>query len=225
MRNDLRSIEATISPHLSSSGMDDPTGNLGVSPEPIRMFQPLPRRRCTWCVVLATIALCGCGGSFPAAAAASPPVLSATAVSYLPSKVRPLTASDLTHESTAPGLAAGLTRWGYVAGAQRLFQGQSKTLQVVVSRTLEFRSPAGAAAYVAYVHRQATAVFGAVPTQVPLVAGARRGWTITLAPCACHMASPALVGVASAGRRVSWLEVNGPTASVDALTRLLAQAP
>jgi hypothetical protein len=39
------------------------------------------------------------------------------------------------------------------------------------------------------------------------------------------MASPALVGVASAGRRVSWLEVNGPTASVDALTRLLAQAP
>jgi len=189
------------------------------------MFQPLPKRSCTWCVVLATIALCGCGGSSPAAAPKSPPVLPAAAVSYLPSKVRPLTAADLTHESTAPGLAAGLDRWGYVAGAQRLFQGQSKTLQVVVSRTLEFRSPAGAAAYVRYVHEQATAVFGAVPTQAPLVAGPRRGWTITLAPCACHMASPALVGVASAGRRVSWLEVNGPTASVDALTRLLAQAP
>src|SRR5690349_3276278 len=32
MRNDLRSIEATISPHLSSSGMDDPTDNLPASP-------------------------------------------------------------------------------------------------------------------------------------------------------------------------------------------------
>lgn len=189
------------------------------------MFQPMPRRRCTWCVVLATFALSGCGGSSPTAAPTAPPVLPAAAVSYLPSKVRPLTAHDLTHESTAPGLAAGLTRWGYLAGAQRLFQGRSKTLQVVVSRTLEFRTPSGAAAYVRYVHQQATAVFGAVPTQVPLVAGARHGWTITLAPCACHMASPALVGVASAGRRVSWLEVNGPTASVGALTRLLARAP
>jgi hypothetical protein len=39
------------------------------------------------------------------------------------------------------------------------------------------------------------------------------------------MASPALVGVASAGRRVSWLEVNGPTASAGVLSRLLARAP
>jgi len=189
------------------------------------MSKPSTRRLPTWCAALAVAALCGCGGSSPAAPPQPPPVLPAAAVSYLPSKARPLTAHDLTHESTAPGLASGLARWGYVVGAQRLFQGQSKTLQVVVSRTLEFRSPSGAAAYVRFVHRQATAVFGAVPTQEPLVAGSRRGWTITLAPCACHMASPALVGVASAGRRVTWLEVNGPTASAGVLARLLAKAP
>jgi hypothetical protein len=169
--------------------------------------------------------MCGCGGSPPAAPPPPPPVLPAAAVSYLPSKARALTEHDLVRESVAPGLAAGLTRWGYVTGAQRLFQGKSKTLQVVVSRTLEFRSPAGAAAYVRFVHLRATDVFGAVPTQRPLTAGPRHGWTITLAPCACHMASPALVGVASAGRRVSWLEVNGPTASEDVLAQLLAKAP
>src|SRR5947208_15409982 len=42
MRNDLRSIEDTISPHLSSSGMDDPTGNLGGSPEPIACSSHCP---------------------------------------------------------------------------------------------------------------------------------------------------------------------------------------
>ena len=188
------------------------------------MRQPPHRHLPTWCAVLAA-ALCGCGGSAPAAPPPPPPVLPAAAVSYLPSKARSLTVDDLIHESVAPGLAAGLARWGFVAGAERLFQGPSKTLQVVVSRTLEFRSPAGAAAYVRYVHRHATAVFGALPTQAPLVAGGRRGWTITLAPCACHMASPALVGVATAGRRVSWLEVNGPTASAGVLASLLAKAP
>jgi hypothetical protein len=189
------------------------------------MRQPRKPRVLSRSAALVAAALCGCGGSSPAAAPPPPPVLPAAAVSYLPSTARPLTAADLVHEARAPGLAAGLAQWGYVTGAQRLFQGQSKTLQVVVSRTLEFRSAAGAAAYVRFVHRQATAVFGAQPTQEPLVAGARRGWRFTLAPCACHMASPALVGVASAGPRVSWLEVNGPTASAGVLSRLLAQAP
>jgi hypothetical protein len=190
------------------------------------MRQPPQTRVLAWCAALAAAALCGCGGSSPAAPPpAPPPVLPAAAVSNLPSTARILTVHDLVHESTAPGLEAGLDRWGYVTGAQRLFQGQSNTLQVVVSRTLEFRTAGGAAAYVRFVHRQATAVFGAQPTQQPLVAGLRHGWTFTLAPCACHMASPALVGVASAGRRVSWLEVNGPTASAGVLARLLARAP
>jgi hypothetical protein len=130
------------------------------------MRQPRKPRFLAWPAAFAAAVLCGCGGSGPAAApSAPPPVLPAAAVSYLPSTARPLTARDLVHESTAPGLAAGLARWGYVTGAQRLFQGQSKTLQV------------------------------------------------------------ALVGVASAGRRVSWLEVNGPTASADVLSRLLRRAP
>jgi hypothetical protein len=190
------------------------------------MWQSRQSRLLAWSAALAAAALSGCGGSNPEAGPPSPPpVLPAAAVSYLPSTARPLTVHDLVHESTAPGLAAGLARWGYVVGAQRLFQGQSKALQVVVSRTLQFRSASGAAAYVRYVHRRATAVFGAHPTQEPLTAGSRHGWTITLAPCACHMASPALVGVASAGRRVSWLEVNGPTASAGVLSRLLARAP
>jgi hypothetical protein len=189
------------------------------------MWQPRQTPLLAWSAALLAAALGGCGGSGSQGSPPSPPpVLPAAAVS-LPSKARALTVHDLVHESTAPGLAAGLARWGYVAGAQRLFEGQSKTLQVVVSRTLEFRSASGAADYVRYVHRQATAVFGAQPTQEPLTAGSRRGWRITLAPCACHMASPALVGVASAGRRVSWLEVNGPTASAGVLSRLLARAP
>lgn len=181
---------------------------------------------CQWGAVCLAAIAAGCGQTAAATQPpAPPPVLPAAAVSYLPSTAKPLTVVDLTHETTALGLAAGLGRWGFVAGAQRLFQGPSKTLQVVVSRTLQFRSPAGAAAYVRYVHLNATAVFGAPPSQQPLIAGARHGWTITLAPCACHMATPALVGVASAGRRVSWLEVNGPTASVRALSSLLAKAP
>lgn len=181
---------------------------------------------CQWAAVCLAAIAAGCGQTASATPPpAPPPVLPAAAVAYLPSTARPLTARDLTRETSAPGLAAGLSRWGFLAGAQRLFQGPSQTLQVVESRTLQFRSPAGAAAYVRYIHQNADAVFGAPPTQQPLAAGARHGWTITLAPCACHMATPALVGVASAGRRVSWLEVNGPTASVRALSRLLAKAP
>jgi hypothetical protein len=181
---------------------------------------------CQWAAVCLTAIAAGCGQTASATPPpAPPPVLPAAAISYLPSTTKSLTARDLTRETSAPGLAAGLSRWGFLAGAQRLFQGPSKTLQVVVSRTLQFRSSAGAAGYVRYVHQHADAVFGAPPTQAPLVAGARHGWAITLAPCACHMATPALVGVASAGRRVSWLEVNGPTASAQALSRLLAKAP
>jgi hypothetical protein len=58
-----------------------------------------------------------------------------------------------------PRLAAGSARPR--TGAQRLFQGLSKTLQVVDSRMPS--SAAGrAAAYVRYIHQNATAV-GALP--------------------------------------------------------------
>ena len=35
------------------------------------------------------------------------------------------------------------------------------------------------------------------------------------------MANPALIGVVNAGPRVLWLEINGPTATPELLTRLL----
>ena len=44
-------------------------------------------------------------------------------------------------------------------------------------------------------------------------------------PCACHMAQPNLYGIVSSGRRVTWLEINGPGATRTALAALLARAP
>jgi hypothetical protein len=43
--------------------------------------------------------------------------------------------------------------------------------------------------------------------------------------CAGHMATPLVVGVAAQGRKVSWLEINGPQASTRLLTQLLAHTP
>jgi hypothetical protein len=39
------------------------------------------------------------------------------------------------------------------------------------------------------------------------------------------MATPLVVGVAAQGRKVSWLEINGPQASARLLTQLLARTP
>ena len=160
-----------------------------------------------------------------ASAAGPPPVLPASAIGYLSSTARPLDAGDLAGEDGLGELAGDLGRWGFVAGAERTFQGQSKRLQIVVSRTLDFRDASGARAYVRFVRHHAASYLGDASRAKPLADGRRRGWLFVGAPCACHMASPALVGVASAGRRVSWLEVNGPTASAGVLSRLLARAP
>ena len=39
------------------------------------------------------------------------------------------------------------------------------------------------------------------------------------------MAQPNLYGIVSSGRRVTWLEINGPGATRTALAALLARAP
>jgi hypothetical protein len=39
------------------------------------------------------------------------------------------------------------------------------------------------------------------------------------------MATPLLAGVTAQGRKVSWLEINGPRASARLLTQLLARTP
>jgi hypothetical protein len=164
-----------------------------------------------------------CGGA--SVRAKPPPVLSPGAVSYLPSSYRLLTADALAREVPGSSLAHGLSTWGFVSGAERTFQGESKRLQVVVSRTLEFRTPSGAMAYVTYVHQHPTAQFGPVGETRPITLAGRRGWIFTLAACACHMANPSLIGLANHGSRVTWLEINGPTADIQNLRALLGSAP
>ena len=179
-------------------------------------------------VVALMTAAAACGQA--SASPPPPPVLPAGAVSYLESTVRPLTADDLTKETTAPALASGLSRWGFVVGSDRLFQAanhnrHSHRLQFVDSRTLLFRTPAGAESYVRYVHDHPTEMFGAPPKQTALVSRGRHGWAIDLASCACHMSNPAVVGITSDGTRVTWLEINGATASTAKLAALMGKAP
>ena len=117
-------------------------------------------------------ALAGCGSSSTAdsssvghapAAAPLPRTLAAGAVPYLPSTRRALSASFLARESQVPGLAGRLAGWGYVAGAQRYFQGESRKLQVVDARTLRFRGAPGASAFVGFMRGHLNAYPGFVP--------------------------------------------------------------
>lgn len=164
----------------------------------------------------------GCGGS---AGPAPPPVLPAAAVPYLPSHMATVTAVTLEQDAPGSGVGSRLGRFGFVRGAERSFQGESRRLQVVVSRTLLFRTAAGARAFVAFVSAHAGAYVGQVPVVRRLASAGRRGVQITAPACACHMANPMLLGVLSRGRRVTWLEVNGPGASPRTLAALLSRAP
>ncbi|HUZ51282.1 MAG TPA: hypothetical protein VMU94_01980 [Streptosporangiaceae bacterium] len=51
------------------------------------------------------------------------------------------------------------------------------------------------------------------------------GWLIKPPMCACHMAQPLYIGATVTGREVHWLEINGPRASSQLLTSLLAELP
>jgi hypothetical protein len=176
------------------------------------------------CAVALTATACG-GAGASAQTAPPPPVLPGSAVPYLPSHVGALTAADLLKDGIQPGLAGDLSRWDFQAGAQRTFHGRSHKLQLVVARTLDFGGTAGARAYVAYVKQHAGGILGADPVVSPLASGARTGWLFMPAGCACHMAQPAVIAIVSGGRRVSYLEVNGPDATAKALKALLEQAP
>jgi hypothetical protein len=155
-----------------------------------------------------------------------PPTLRASAVAYLPSHASRLTAQGLAKDADLSSTEATLSRLGFVTGGQRLYQGPSKhRLQVVVSRTLRFRTQTGARGFVAFMHDHAGAFVGEVPTLQPLESNGRRGWLIVAPLCACHMAQPNLLAVVSAGRDVTWLMVNGPGAKPAVLRDLLARAP
>jgi hypothetical protein len=187
---------------------------------------------------LAVVLLTGCGSSSPAAPpappthatapparAALPPTLAAAAVAYLPSAPKPLTAASLTREAQAPSLAARLRAWGFQAGADRYFQGESRRLQVVDSRTLRFRAAAGAASFVAFMRTHLSAFLGSFPRIARFAVGARRGFLATGEECQCHLANPSFLAMVSRGVTVTWLEINGPGATRRGLAALIARAP
>jgi hypothetical protein len=169
------------------------------------------------------LAMAACGSS-PDRARAPSGVLPTTAVAGLAVVTRPLTGRDVQKDSTVSDLAARLAGWGYTGGWQRTFQGESRRLTLVVSRSLQFRTSPGAAAFVAYVHRNVGSFYPFALTSRLNMPG-RSGWVIRPPLCGCHMATPLVVGVTAQGRKVSWLEINGPQASTRQLTQLLARTP
>jgi hypothetical protein len=184
------------------------------------------------------IALVGCGSSSssssssslsssssPPAARVAPPTLSASAVPYLPSRHKLLSASFLARDTQAPGLTRNLDGWGYVGGADRYFQGESRRLQVVDSRTLRFRRASGAAAFVSFMRTHLSAYLGSFPKIQRFVSGARRGILATGQECQCHLANPSYLALVVRGGTVTWLEINGPGATKRRLAALVSRAP
>jgi hypothetical protein len=136
-----------------------------------------------------------------------------------------MTEAKLAREAGAPALRGQLRAWGFEVGTDRYFQGESRQLQVVDSRTLRFRDSAGASAFVAYIRRHASAYLGAYPGLHSLSSRGRSGILVTGQPCTCHLANPAFLGVVAHGGQVTWLEINGPGATARRLTQLIAVAP
>ena len=179
---------------------------------------------------LALLIVAACG-SASTGAAGNPPVadtsmrvLASSAVPGVASKITVLTVIELARDASIPRLGSMLTSWGYLDGRERVFQGESRHLTLVVSRSLVFKDAGGARDYVAFVQDNAAAFFGVAVGIQPLVAQGRSGWVFTPAACACHMASPAIVGILDVGTGVAWLEINGPDATPALLVSLLDPA-
>jgi len=170
------------------------------------------------------VAACGGGGDRAGGTAAGNlPVLGA--VPGLAAEDRTLDVEALTHDAPLPGLVGDLERWGFVAGREREFKGASKTFTDVVSRTLLFRRPAGAAAYVGYVADHAASYWGPGTAVRPVTSAGRTGFFVRGASCGCHRESPILVTFVSRRARVSWLLVNGPGATRARAQALAARMP
>jgi hypothetical protein len=186
----------------------------------------LAPRLALFALLLAGVAACGrtetAGRS---SAAAPPPTLSPQAVPYLPSKFSRLSAAQLAREAGTPALRSDLGTWGFLAGADRYFQGESRQLQVVDSRMLRFRTAAGAAKFVAFVRAHAAVYLGAYPGMRRFASRGRSGILATAQECTCHLANPAYLAVIARGPNVTWLEINGPGATAGRLTQLISTAP
>ena len=169
-------------------------------------------------------AACGAGGDSGAASATTNlPVLHA--VPGLAAEDRVLDADALSHDAPLPSLAADLEKWGFLGGREREFKGASRTFTDVVSRTLAFRAPAGARAYVAFVAAHAASYYGPGTVVHPMTSAGRTGFFVRGASCGCHRETPILVTLVSRRSRVSWLLVNGPGATRARARALAAQMP
>lgn len=182
-------------------------------------------------MVLAASAAClaACGSSRAVTAeskvALPPPTLSPRAVPYLPSELSMVTPSKLAREAGAPELRGQLGAWGFLDGADRYFQGQSRQLQVVDSRTLRFRRAAGADRFIAFVRAHASVYLGSFPGMRTFSSRGRSGILATAQECSCHLANPAFLAVVARAGDVTWLEINGPGATAARLSQLIAVAP
>jgi hypothetical protein len=165
------------------------------------------------------LALAGCGSS--SGQAGVPATLPPTAIPYLPSVHKPLTATFLAREAQAPTLVHLLNGWGFEAAADRYFQGESRRLQMVDSRTLQFSRSSGASAYVAFMRLHLNPILGSYPK----IKAFGRGIVATAQECQCHLANPAFLTLVAHGRTVTWLEINGPGATRRQLAALVQRAP
>jgi hypothetical protein len=167
----------------------------------------------------------GSGTSGTGVARSAPLTLPASAVPYLPSSMKMVSSTDLAREVRSPALATYLGAWGFVEGSDRYFQGESRRLQVVDSRTLRFDRAGGARAYVGFMRGRASAILGSFPVLKEFVSRGRSGFVAVAQQCQCHLANPALLAVLARGGMVTWLEINGPGATKRELVKLLAGAP
>lgn len=173
-----------------------------------------------WAAALAAVAIITACGTTSATSADPARLLSASAVPGIPYTTTMLSVTELSKDASIPDLKSKISALGYVQGAERTFQGESKHLTFVVSRSLAFQDPDGASAYVALVHDNAAAYFGFAVVQ-PLDAQGRQGWQFVPSACSCHLANPVVVGAVTSGRDVTWLEINGPDATPALLLSLL----
>jgi hypothetical protein len=160
----------------------------------------------------------------PTSPVAEMQVLSSSAVPGIPFVTRVLTAGALANDASIPALSENLRSWGYVDGRERTFQGESRHLMLVISRSLIFKDATGARDFVAFVQANYAAYFGGTTTLHPLLAQGRSGWLFAPPLCACHLANPAFIGVVDVGSSVVWLEINGPDATPELLVNLLDPA-
>jgi hypothetical protein len=181
-------------------------------------------------LLVAVAAFCGaCGSSrdvtVDSKIAIPPPTLSPRAVPYLPSSFSMLTPAKLAREAGAPALRGKLGAWGFLDGADRYFQGQSRQLQVVDSRLLRFRGADGADRFIAFVRAHVAVYLGSYPGMREFSSRGRNGILATAQACSCHLANPAFLAVVAHGGNVTWLEINGPGATAARLEQLIAAAP